>query len=116
MDSTVSSGEETIEAFNGSFAIPGACGFEMDDETVGLEATDEDNRFLSAEGWIFVGIEVLQVWVGMGGLADCITILVVVDSAFSTGEAVGECLAPEYQFQQPRDITERTRVAPVPTA
>jgi len=90
---TVSSGEESIEALDGGFVIPGACGFEMDDEMVGLEATDEDNRFLSAEGWAFVGMmEALRV--GMGGLADCIAVLVVVDGAFFTGEAVGEGLTP----------------------
>lgn len=90
---TVSSGEESIEVLDGGFAIPGACGFETDDERVGLEATDEDSRFLSTEGWAFVGmIEVLRV--GMGGLVDCIAVLVVVDGAFFTGEAVGEGLTP----------------------
>jgi len=93
---TVSSGEESIEVLDWGFAIPGAWGFETDDEMVGLEATDEDNRFLSAEGWTFVGMmEALRVWVGMGGLADCIAVLVVVDGAFFTGEAAGEGLTPE---------------------
>ena len=92
---TVSSGEETIEALDGGFTIPGVCGFEMDDERVSLVATDEDNRFLSAGGWAFGGtMEVLRVWVGMGGLADCIAVLVVVVGIFFTGEEVGEGLTP----------------------
>lgn len=57
---------------------------------------DEDNRFLSAEGWTFGGtMEVLRVWVGTGGLEDCIAALVTVDGTFLTGEAVGEGLTPE---------------------
>lgn len=110
-DFTVSSGDETIEALDGGFAIPGACGFETDDEMVGLDATDEDNRFLSAEGWAFVGMmEALRVWVGMGGFADCIAVLVVVDGAFFTGEAVGEGLTPAAVT-----LDRAGFVAPVPT-
>lgn len=90
---TASSGEETIEVLDWGFAIEGACSFETDDETAGLVAIDEDNRFLSAGGWTFGGtMEVLRV--GMGGLADCIVVLVAVDGIFFTGEAVGEGLTP----------------------
>ena len=90
---TVSSGEETIEVLDGGFAIEGACSFETDDEMAGLVASDEDNRFLSTEGWTFGGtMEVLRV--GMGGLADCIAVRVAADGVFFTGEAVGEGLTP----------------------
>ena len=87
------SGEGTIEVLDGGLALVETDGL---DERVSFAPMEEASDFLSAEGWTLGGtIEVLRVWVGTGGLEDCIAAFVGVDGLFFTGEAVGEGLTPE---------------------
>ena len=88
------SGEETIEALDGGLAIAEAGGLETDDERIVLVPTEDDNGFLSAEGWNLAGTrEVLRVWAGTGGFGGGIAVFVAA-GVFLTGEAVGESLTP----------------------
>lgn len=88
-------GEGTREVLDGGLLIAEAGGFETDGERAGLIPVDDDNAFLSAVGWTLDGrTEVLRAWVGAGGLAGGIAVLVVGVDVFFTGETVGEGLIP----------------------
>ena len=83
------------EALDGGLLIAETGDFETDGERGGLEAVDDDNGFLSAEGWTLGGrTDVLRAWAGTEGFAGCIAAFVVGVGAFFTGEAVGEGLTP----------------------